>query len=97
MFRPLPDGIELRVKAQPKARRPGVGGVSPDGAALRVAVSAPAEDGRANAAVIAAVAAALAVPASAVALAHGATGRLKTLRILGDPAGLSEKLKRLLA
>ena len=85
------------MKAQPKARRPGIGGLSPDGAALRVAVTAAAEDGRANAAVIAAIAAALHVPASAVALAHGAAGRQKTLRIVGDPAGLAEKLQRLLA
>jgi uncharacterized protein (TIGR00251 family) len=97
VFRPLPEGIELRVKAQPRARRPGVGGLSPDGTALRVAVTAPPEDGRANEAVLGAVAQALDVPVSAVALAHGAGGRLKTLRITGDPARLSETLQRLLA
>lgn len=93
----LPDGIELRVKAHPKARRLGVGGLSPDGGALRVAVTAAPEDGRANAAVIAAIAEALDVPASAVALAQGASGRLKTLRIAGDPMRLSATLQRLLA
>lgn len=97
MFRALPEGIELRVKVQPRARRPGVGGLSPDGTALRVAVTAPPEDGRANAAVLGAVAEALDVPGSAVALAHGAGGRLKTLRVEGDPTRLSATLQRLLA
>jgi hypothetical protein len=89
--------VELRVKAQPKSRRPGVGGVSPDGAALRVAVTAAPEDGRANRAVCAAVAEALQVAPSAVSVTQGATSRLKTLRIAGDPARLSETLDRLLA
>jgi uncharacterized protein YggU (UPF0235/DUF167 family) len=93
----LPDGIELRVKAQPRSRRPGLGGLSPDGAALRVAVTEAPEDGRANRAVCATIAKALDLPASAVTLAQGATSRLKTLRIAGDPARLTQTLQRLLA
>jgi uncharacterized protein YggU (UPF0235/DUF167 family) len=93
----LPDGLELRVKAQPKSRRPGLGGLSADGAALRVAVTEAPEDGRANRAICIAVAAALHVPPSAITLTQGATGRLKTLRIAGDPARLTETLNRLLA
>lgn len=84
------------MKAQPRARRPAVGGLSPDRAALRVAVTEAPEDGRANRAVCAAIAAALDVPASAVTLAQGAASRLKTLRIAGDPARLSETLNRLI-
>jgi uncharacterized protein (TIGR00251 family) len=93
----LPDGVELRVKAQPKSRRPGIGGLAPDGAALRVAVTEAPEDGRANRAVCVAVAEALQVAPSAVTLTQGASARLKTLRIAGDPARLSETLNRLLA
>ncbi|WP_269846223.1 DUF167 domain-containing protein [Falsiroseomonas bella] len=89
--------MELRVKAQPKSRRPGIGGPSPDGAALRVAVTEAPEDGRANRAICAAVAEAVGVAPSAVTLTQGASGRLKTLRIAGDPARLSETLNRLLA
>jgi len=96
-FRALPDGVELRVKAQPRSRRPGIGGLSPDGAALRVAVTEVPEDGRANRAVCAAIAAALDVAPSAVEVAQGASARLKTLRIAGDPARLMERLQRLLA
>ncbi len=81
---------------QPKSRRPGLGGTAPDGA-LRVAVSDPPEDGRANRAVREMVAEALHIPPSAVQLAHGATSRSKTLHIAGDPARLIEILQRLLA
>ncbi len=84
------------MKAQPRSRRPGLGGLSPEGA-LRVAVTAAPEDGRANRAVCETLAGALGVPASAVAVTAGAAARLKTLRIAGDPARLSETLQRLLA
>ena len=40
---------------------------------------------------------ALEVPGSAVDVIHGATARLKTLRIAGDPARLSERIEKLLA
>lgn len=83
------------MKAQPRSRRPGLGGLAPDGA-LRVAVTDPPEDGRANRAVAAALAKALGVAPSAVTLAQGAGARLKTFRIAGDPAVLSETLRRLI-
>ncbi len=93
----LPDGIELRVKVQPRARRPGLHGLAAGGAALAVAVAEPPEDGRANRAVCAALAEALGRPASAVQVMRGATGRLKTVRIAGDAAALAARLEPLLA
>jgi uncharacterized protein YggU (UPF0235/DUF167 family) len=84
------------VKVQPKSRRPGIGGAAPDGA-LRVAVTEAPEDGRANRAVCQAVARALEVPGSAVDVIHGATSRQKTLRVVGDPARLSQRIETLLA
>ncbi len=95
-IRPVAGGVELRVKVQPRSRRPGLGGPAPDGV-LRVAVTEAPEDGRANEAVRRALAEALSVPASGIALAHGATARLKTFRIAGDPARLTDTLQRLLA
>ncbi|MGG5810245.1 DUF167 domain-containing protein [Falsiroseomonas sp. CW058] len=88
--------MELRVKVQPRSRRPGLGGLSPDGAALRVAVTEAPEDGRANRAVCAAVAGALRVAPSSVAVAQGAAARVKTLRIAGDPAALGAAIGKLL-
>jgi uncharacterized protein YggU (UPF0235/DUF167 family) len=92
-----PDGLEVQVRAQPRARRAAIRGRSPDGTALVVAVTEPPEDGRANRAIEAAIAAALGCPASAVAVTRGATARHKTLSIAGEPAALAAKLERLLA
>jgi uncharacterized protein (TIGR00251 family) len=93
----LPDGIELRVKVQPRARRPGVHGLAADGASLAVSVAEPPEDGRANGAVCVAIAEALGRPVSALQVVRGATARRKTIRIAGDPAAILAKLEPLLA
>jgi uncharacterized protein YggU (UPF0235/DUF167 family) len=73
------------VRATPGARRPGVAvETGPDGA-LRVAVKVtePAADGRANAAVLRALAKALGVAPSALALERGAASRDKLVRLRG--------------
>lgn len=67
-----------------------------DGSAvLRVRVKAVPDKGKANAAVIALLAKALAVPKSAVTLVSGDTARLKTLAIAGDPAALAARIEAL--
>lgn len=90
-------GVTVRVKVQPKARRPGLGGLKPgaDGPRLAVAVTAAPEDGRANRAVCAALAEALGLPASAVEVAQGAASREKLLRVAGDAAALGPRLEAL--
>ncbi|WP_309228654.1 DUF167 family protein [Roseomonas sp. KE2513] len=97
-WRALEGGIELCVKAQPRARRAGLGGVAQgvDGPRLKVAVSEAPEDGRANRAVCALVAEALAVAPSRVSVAQGASSREKILRIEGDAAALASRLATLL-
>ncbi|CAH0217535.1 DUF167 family protein [Roseomonas sp. CECT 9278] len=89
--------VTVRVKVQPKARRPGLGGVKPaaDGPRLAVAVADAPEDGRANRAACATLAAALGVAASAVEVAQGATSREKLLRVAGEPALLGPRLEAL--
>ena len=96
-WRPVPGGVTVRVKAQPKARRPGIVGTSPgvDGPRLRLAVTEAAEDGRANRAVCAMLAGALGLAASAVTLLQGAGSREKLLQVAGDPDALAPKLKEL--
>lgn len=91
------DGLDLAVKAQPRARRPAVGGLSPGGGAIRVAVAEVAEDGRANRAIALALARALGVAPSAVDLLQGGGSRQKVFRIAGDPADLVPKLEKLIA
>ncbi|MCA3280951.1 MAG: DUF167 domain-containing protein [Roseomonas sp.] len=87
----------VRIKVQPKSRRPGFEGLRPgaDGPRLRVAVTEAPEDGRANRAVCAALAAAHGVPASVIEVAQGATAREKTLRISGDPSLLIPRIEAL--
>jgi|TARA_R110000782_G_scaffold13999_22_gene41733 uncharacterized protein len=76
-------GDTLAVRVTPKAR----GGErivvedTPEGPRARVWVSAPPEDGKANAAVCRLVAKALGLPKSAVSVARGDTSREKLLHI----------------
>jgi uncharacterized protein (TIGR00251 family) len=85
MTDPLPflrqDGEDLliAVRAVPGASRDQIAGRIGD--RLKVRVAAPPEDGRANRAVCAVVAAALGLRASAVTVESGMTSRDKTLRV----------------
>lgn len=82
-------GVTVEVRAQPRARRTVLAYV--DGA-LEAQVTAPAEDGRANAAVIDLVATTWRLPKSAFAVTRGATSRDKVLSIAGEPALLAAKI-----
>jgi uncharacterized protein len=96
-WHPVAAGVSVAVKVQPRARRSGVRGAvtGPDGPRLGIAVTAPPADGAANRAACAALAEALGVPASAVALAAGAASREKRLLVSGDPAVLGARLATL--
>ena len=95
--RKVPGGIRLRLKVQPKARREGVTGWTPDpdGMALKLSVGAPPEDGKANAAVIALLAETLGVAKSAISVVSGATDRRKLVEIRGDETELRAALDAL--
>ncbi|MFG1417354.1 DUF167 family protein [Xanthobacter sp. V0B-10] len=97
VFRPVRGGIELHVRATPKGGRDALDGVAllADGrSVLKVRVRAAPEDGAATAAVARVIAQALGVPASRVVLTAGATARLKTFRVEGDPAVLAAALTK---
>jgi uncharacterized protein (TIGR00251 family) len=83
-------GVTVDVLVQPRASRAGVGPVAGD--RLRVSVTAPPVDGKANAAVIQAVAEAFGVRRAAVSIVRGETGRRKTLHIAGLDRAAVEKL-----
>jgi uncharacterized protein len=87
----------VTVRAKPGASRAVVGGRYGDGAVLVVAVNAPAVDGRATEAVLAAVAEAFGLRRRDVDLVTGATSRTKTVRVVGDPVALQARLDGLLA
>lgn len=89
----------LRVRVSPGASRAAVGGrwAGPGGdIRLVVRVTAPPEKGKANKAAAAAIAAAFGLPKSAVSVTAGASDRLKTFALDGDPATLSARLAALL-
>lgn len=74
----------LAVHVQPGARRTEV--VGRHGDALKVRVQAPADRGKANAAVVALLASTFGVPDAAVVLVRGASSRAKRFRLAGLPA-----------
>lgn len=94
-YRRHEDHLRLAVRLTPGARRNVLEGMetTPDGECfLRARVTAVAEDGKANKALIALLAASLRQPKSAIAIVLGETARKKILRIEGDPEDLSAKL-----
>ena len=74
-------GLILRVRAQPGARKVGVMGEH--AGALKLAVSAPPEDGKANDALIDLLCELLGIKRSQVALVRGATSRDKQFLVVG--------------
>jgi uncharacterized protein (TIGR00251 family) len=76
---PHPEGCLLAVRAQPGARKAGVQGEH--GGALKVAVTAPPEDGRANQAITELLREWLGLKRSQVELVGGATNRNKQFLI----------------
>src|SRR5205085_1368976 len=86
-----PEGILVAVRAQPGARKAGV--LGEQAGALKLAVTAPPEDGRANAALVELVRDLLGLKRSQVELYSGATGRNKKLLVRGvSKEGLAAQL-----
>jgi uncharacterized protein (TIGR00251 family) len=87
-----PEGCLLAVRAQPGARKAGV--VGEQAGALKVAVTAPPEDGRANQALTELLRDWLGLKRSQVELAGGATNRNKQFLIRGlSPDKLRELIQ----
>jgi uncharacterized protein (TIGR00251 family) len=74
-------GLILPVRAQPSARKVGV--LGEQAGALKIAVAAPPEDGRANQALVEALRELLGVKRSQVVLLNGTTSREKKFLIEG--------------
>ena len=93
-------GIRLRLRVQPKSRRPGPQGfvLEADGkSALKLGIDAAPEDGKANAAVIALLARHLGVAKAAISVAAGAKDRRKVIDIRGQAGDLAAALSAWLA
>ncbi|MCD6282105.1 YggU family protein [bacterium] len=86
--------VVLRVKALPGSKRDEVRGV--DGGALKVAVAAPPEKGRANKALLAVLAEFFGVPRRDVVIISGEASRDKRVEVAGVTAvQVEEKLAQL--
>jgi len=95
-IRPHAEGSLLAVRAQPGARKPGV--LGEHAGALKVAVTAPPEDGRANEAITELLREWLGLKRSQVELASGVTNRSKQFLIRGVTVeALREMIERLTA
>ncbi len=94
-FSGVAGGVRVHVRLTPKAARERIGGIHADADGcplLKIAVTAPPEGGKANAALIKLLAKEWRLPKSAFAIAAGATERRKVLLIEGEPADIMARL-----
>ena len=79
-----PGCVSFAVKVHPRAKRDAITGAVGD--ALKVALTSPPVDGKANAACIEFLAKLLKVPRASVSIAAGLTSRNKVVRVVGVSA-----------
>ncbi len=96
-LRPAEDGhsVRLAVRVQPGARRAGAKGLW--NGALKLSVTAPPEDGRANAAAAELLGQLFGLRPSAVELVSGHSSRSKVFRLALTPAAARARLAELLS
>lgn len=83
------------MRVTPKSNRnriEGLAGEADGGTALRVAVTAAPEGGKANAALVKLLAKAWRLPKTSISVVAGAAGRRKTLFVEGEPGALMARL-----
>ena len=91
MIDPVPGGVRLRLRVQPRASRSEVAGVHGD--AIRVRLTAPPVDGAANEALVRFLAERLGVSRAAVRVVAGETSRSKVVEVAGvDPSAARARL-----
>ncbi len=91
-IRDTPQGATFSVRVQPRARKNAV--VGEIGDALKIALTAPPVEGRANDACIEFLAEFLKVPRSSITIAAGLTSRNKVVRVRGITAAeLADRLR----
>ena len=92
------EGVAIACRLTPKGGRDAIDGVATlsDGARVLLArVRSAPEDGKANEALCALIAAKLGIAGSKVRLTAGAKSRVKQISVVGDPADLLGRLEGL--
>jgi len=82
-------GVTVDLRVQPRARRAAL--MTAEGG-LKAQVTAPPEDGKANAAVIALLAEAWRLPRSSFDVIKGQAARAKTVRVAGDADAIARHI-----
>jgi len=85
-------GVTFRVRVQPGASKNEIVGIQED--ALKIRISAPPVEGKANKALIQFLAKQLAVKRNQVEIMSGHTSRIKTIHVVGE--GIQEKLQNII-
>ena len=99
-FTAVVDGVRLQIRLTPRARANRIDGVvrSADGTpVLKVSVTAPPAEGRANEALLALLAREWGLPKRDLTLAGGGNSRNKIVHIAGEPQTLLQRLAAALA
>ena len=94
-FAAAADGLRLAVRLMPKASAERIIGLADEadgGVVLKVAVTAPPEGGKANAALLKLLARAFRLPARDFAVVRGASDRRKVVAVTGAPAALVARI-----
>ncbi|MEQ8249833.1 MAG: DUF167 domain-containing protein [Oceanibaculum nanhaiense] len=94
-FTTVPDGLRVRIRLTPKAAADRIQGLIADdagGVSLKIGVTAPPEDGKANAALIRLLAKSWKLSKSDLTIVLGMTDRRKTVEIAGDSGLLMRRL-----
>ena len=89
------NGLRVAIRLVPRAkadRLVEIGVAAEGGRVLRAAVTAPAEAGRANEALLQLLARVWRIPRRDLSIIQGFTGRNKAVRVAGDPRQLIEKI-----
>jgi uncharacterized protein len=91
-IRDTPAGATFAVRVQPRARKNAITGVAGD--ALKLAITAPPVEGKANQACIEFLAEFLNVPRASVTIVAGQSSRNKVIRVAGRTAAQIEERLR---
>jgi uncharacterized protein len=89
------DGLRVEIRLWPRAKAEGLVAIAAAAEGRRVVkamVTAPAEGGRANEALLQLLARAWRIPRRDLAIIHGFTSRDKAVRVAGDPQKLIKKI-----
>jgi uncharacterized protein (TIGR00251 family) len=100
LIAPTRNGLSVAIRLSPRARSDrllGIVATAEGGRAVKASVTAPAQDGQANEALLQLLARAWRLPRRDLSIVVGAASRNKIVRVAGDPDELIAKLSRELA